>query len=228
MALVPSVLSTAARTGPPELKEHDMTTITHPADLQDVADRPRTVRLVCAAASVLAVVPFALASFPGDSGAEVTDALVADATTLQLAGIVAVLAAAGLFLAAVRLGDSIGGLAGRVTTSAGTAVALMFGIYYATFAAAGVVATQTFDTPGAGLGESALLVLNVAEIARYAPGLVVVVAAVAARGRLSKGIWIPAAVLGVLTLTPFTSWIAALLIPLWLGLAAAFSGSDRS
>jgi hypothetical protein len=201
-----------------------MTIRTAPATVVPITERQLPARIVCAASAAVAVVPFALASFSGDTGAEITAGIVADATALQLAGILAVLASAGLVLAAVRVGEALGGPTGRVAAAAGTAVAVLFAAYYSVFGAAGVVASQMLEDPGAGLGESASLLLNVVEITRYAPGLVLVAAVFVARRRLPGAIWVPAAILAVATLTPFTSWIAALLIPLWLGLAAAFLG----
>jgi hypothetical protein len=34
-------------------------------------------------------------------------------------------------------------------------------------------------------------------------------------------VWIAAAVIAVMTVLPFTSWVAALLAPVWLGASAA-------
>ena len=188
---------------------------------------PVLSRIVCAGAAAAAIAPVVLVGFPGDSGAEITAGIVEDAVALQVAAFIAVLASAGLFLASVRLGDVLGGMAGRVATAAGAAVAVLFAAYYSTFGAAGTVATVLLDEPGPGLGEAASLLLNVVEITRYGPGLALVVAAVVSRRMLAKAIWIPAAVLAVMSLAPFTAWIAAVLIPMWLGLAAAFPGDGR-
>ena len=196
-------------------------TTTHSLAPATDTDRQLPVRAVCAASALAAFVPFALASFSGDSGAEITAGIVEDAGALQVASLVAVFSATGLLLAAVRIGQGIGATAGRVATAAGVAVAVLYAAYYVTFGAAGVVATQILDDPSGALGESASLMLNAVEITRYAPGLALVAAAVIARRVLSRAIWIPAAVLAVMTFVPFTSWMAALLIPLWLGLAAA-------
>jgi len=68
-----------------------------------------------------------------------------------------------------------------------------------------------------------LVLLNVVEVTRYAPGLLLVAAVLVARRRLPKAITVPAgllAVLTVLTVFPMTSWIAAVLIPIWLGVCA--------
>lgn len=178
-------------------------------------------RLLCAASVVGAVAAFALSELRGDSGAEVTAGLVADAGPLTAGSIIAVLAAAGLVLAAVRLGRAVGGGLGATVTTAGAAVAVLFAAFYATFGAGAVVATQSLADPGPGLGESALLLLNLVEITRYAPTLVLAVAAVVARRVLPRPVWIAAAVIAVLTVVPFTSWVAALLAPVWLGASAA-------
>jgi hypothetical protein len=178
-------------------------------------------RFACAAATIGTVVPFVLASLTGDSGAEITAGLEADVVSLTVAGIVAVLVSSALFLAAVRLGDRVGGGLGRLVTAAGAAVALMYAAYYATFAAGAVVAAEMLTDPGPGLGEATALLLNLTEIARYAPGLALVAAAVAARDALPKPVRIAAGVLVAMTVVPLTSWVAALLIPVWLGVSAA-------
>ncbi len=200
-----------------------MSTITTPTPSTDgiAAGPERSTRIVCGLAAAAAVAPFALASLSGDSGAEITAGLINDTVPLTVASIVAVLASAGLFLAAARLSEAIGGVAGRVAAGAGAAVALMFALYYSTFGAAAVVASQMLEEPGAGLGEGASLLLNLAEITRYAPGLALVAAAFVARRRLPRAVGISAGVLAFLTIVPLTSWVAAVVIPLWLGLSAA-------
>ena len=62
---------------------------------------------MCAAAAAAAVAPFALSSFSGDTGTEITASLVDDAMAITIGSIVAVLVSAGLFLAAVRLGTVV-------------------------------------------------------------------------------------------------------------------------
>ena len=177
-------------------------------------------RLVCAAAAAAAVVPFALSSFSGDSGAEITASLVDDAVAITIGSIVAVLVSAGLFLAAVRLGAVVRGTAGRVVATAGSAVAMMYALYYSSFGAGAIVAAQMLTEPGAGVGEATALMVNLTEVARYAPGLALVVAAFMGRGALPRPVGIAAVVLAVLTIVPFTSWVAALLIPFWLAVSA--------
>ncbi len=200
--------------------EHDF----HPyRRRRDFAGPAGATRLAAAAAA--AAVPFALSSLSGDTGAEITASLVDDAVPLTLGSIVAVLASAGLFLAAVRLATVVTGAAGRVVAAAGAAVALMFALYYSTFGAAAIVAAQMLSEPGAGLGEATTLLVNLAEMTRYAPGLALVVAAFVARRGLPRPVGIAAGVLALLTIVPFTSWVAALLIPLWLAASAAVCGS---
>lgn len=207
-----------------------MSTITTPTTSTDAtATGPeRSARIVCGLAAAAAVVPFTLAGLSGDSGTEITAGLLDETVPLTIASIVAVLASAGLFLAAARLSEAIGGMAGRVASGAGAAVALMFALYYSTFGAAAVVASQMLQEPGAGLGEASSLVLNLAEITRYAPGLALVAAVFVARRRLPRTVGISAGVLAFLTIVPITSWVAALLIPLWLGLTGAAVRLHRS
>lgn len=196
-------------------------TMTHERVRHDEGSREGPVRIACAAAAVAAVVPVAFASLPGGTGAEVTTAVTGSATALQVAAILAVFAAAGLLLAAVRLGERLGGTAGRVALAAGAAVAVLLAAYYTTFGATAVVADLLLTEPGAGVGESGLVVLNMVEMTRYAPGLALTAAAVACRRSLPRPVWIVAAVLLVATLVPFTAWLAAIAIPAWLGLSAA-------
>ena len=200
-----------------------MTTLTTATATDEAAaGRPRPwARIVCAVAAVGTVAPVLLAQLRGTSGSAITAALVEDATLLMTAAIVAVLVSAVLFLAAVRLGRAVGGDLGTLVTAAGSAVALMYAGYYAVFGAGGVVATQMLDEPGAGLGESASLVLNVMEITRYAPGLALVVAVLAVGRHLPRWVRVTAGTLAVLCLVPVTSWVAALLVPLWLAATAA-------
>ena len=182
-------------------------------------------RVASAAAAVGAVPVFALTTLRGDTGAEITAGLAADATTLTIASTLAVLVSAGLFVAAGRLGRVVSGDAGRVVSMAGAAVALMYAAYYSVFGAGGVVADQMLTSPGPGLGEATSLLLNITDITRYAPGLALVAAAVAGRRHLAGGVWVTASVLGVMTIVPLTSWVAALLIPVWLGASAALTTS---
>jgi hypothetical protein len=179
------------------------------------------VRLACGLAAVGTLVPFALSSFSGDSGAEITASILDGATALQVGAYAAALVSALLVLAAVRLAGRIGGTAGSVVLASGAAVALMFVAYYAAFAAGAVVADHILADPGPGVGESTAVLVNLTELVRYAPGLALVSAAVVARARLPRAVWGTAAALAVLTIVPVTSWVAALLIPLWLAISAA-------
>lgn len=199
-----------------------MTTVDTPAPAPAITAARPWGRLVCGAAAVTAVVPFALSELTGDTGAAITAGLLKDSTLLMVGSIVAVLVAAVLFVAAARLGRRFDGDARAVVTAAGSAVALMYAGYYAVFGAGGVVAAQMLDDPGAGLGESAALLLNVMEIARYAPTLALVAVVWFAGGHLGRGwVRVTAAVLTVMALVPLTSWVAALLVPVWLAAAAA-------
>ena len=149
-----------------------------------------------------------------------TERLTDNAARYQLASILAIFAAAGLGLAAVRLGRRIGGQAGSVATVAGAAVALLCAAYYSAYAAGSNVASFVIDDPGAGVGEATLVLLNGLDLARYAPGLLLVAAVLAARRRLPRSVTISAWVLLVVMLVPMTTWVAALLIPVWLGVTA--------
>jgi len=155
------------------------------------------------------------------TGAEVTERLTDNAARYQLASILAIFAAVGLGLAAVRLGRRIGQQAGSVATAAGAAVAFLSAAYYSAYAAGSNVASFVIEEPGAGVGEATLVLLNGLDLARYAPGLLLVAAVLAARRRLPKSVTISAWGLLVVMFVPMTTWIAALLIPVWLGVTAA-------
>ena len=203
-----------------------MTTTSPALDLtRREASPDRAARIACATTAVLTVPVFLLTDLgSGDSGSAITQVLVEDSTPLTAGSLLAVLVAAGLLLASVRLGRSVSGDAGRVLLVAGSGVALLYAAYYGVFGAGAVVAGQMLSDPGPGLGEASVLLLNMAEIARFAPGLALVAAAVVARRELPRGVWGSAAVLLVLVFVPLTTWVAALLTPLWLAVAAAFPG----
>ena len=150
-----------------------------------------------------------------------TERLTDNAARYQLASILAIFAAVGLGLAAVRLGRRIGQQAGSVATAAGAAVAFLSAAYYSAYAAGSNVASFVIEEPGAGVGEATLVLLNGLDLARYAPGLLLVAAVLAARRRLPKSVTISAWGLLVVMFVPMTTWIAALLIPVWLGVTAA-------
>lgn len=61
------------------------------------------------------------------------------------------------------------------------------------------------------------------ELTRYAPSLVLLAAALVARRSLPKPVTIAAAVILAMIFIPFTTWIAAILTPVWLGVAGAVS-----
>ena len=160
------------------------------------------------------------------TGAEVTKRLTDNAARYQLASILAIFAAVGLALAAVRLGRRIGGQAGSVATVAGATVAFLCAAYYSAYAAGSNVASFVIDEPGAGVGEATLVLLNGFDLARYAPGLLLVAAVLAARRRLPRSVTVSAWVLLVVMFVPMTTWISALLIPVWLGVAAVLVPSS--
>lgn len=196
------------------------TVTTRVPDTGAATSSDRAARAVCAASALLTVPVFVLNDLgAGDTGAAVTDVLISDATALTAGTLLAILVAAGLLLASVRLGRSVGGDAGRLMVLAGSGVAVLYAAYYGVFGAGAVVASQMLSAPGAGLGEASLLLLNMAEMARVAPGLALVGAAVVARRALPRGLWMTAAVLLVLVFVPFTTWVSALLTPLWLAVA---------
>lgn len=190
---------------------------------------PHAVRAVCVVSAVLTVPVLALADLgSGDSGAAITRVLVEDRTALTVSSLLATVVAAGLLLAAVRLGRSVSGDAGRLLLVAGSGVAVLYAAYHGVFGAGAVVATQMLEDPGPGLGEAALLLLNQTEIARFAPGSALMAAAVVARRELPRAVWETAAALLVLLLVPFTTWVAAVLTPLWLAVAGATRGATPS
>ena len=188
-------------------------------------DRNRSGSIVCLLGTVLAVavVPVMGLGLNAPDGAGVTRLLIEDAGSWQAASMLALFAAAALCLAAVRLGQRIGGTGGMVATGSGIAVAFLLGAYYASFAAGAVVATHVVDDAGPGLGEGTLVVANMVELTRYAPSLVLLAVALVARRSLPKPVTIAAAVILAMIFLPFTTWIAAILTPVWLGVAGAVS-----
>lgn len=192
-----------------------------------IATEPRSTRWaapgVCLLGTALAVAVAAVmgSGLGADDGAGVTGLLVESAGRWQGASILAVFGAAALCLAAVRLGRHVGGTAGTVATVSGAAVALLFAAYYASFAAGAAVASFVIDDAGAGLGEATLVVANMVELTRYAPSLVLLVVALTARRSFTKPVTISAGILVAMLVFPLTSWIAALLTPVWLGVAGS-------
>jgi len=90
----------------------------------------------------------------------------------------------------------------------------------------GTAVARLLDEPGPGLGESTLVVANMVDVTRYAPSLVLLVAALVARRSLPKPVTIAAGVILAMVLFPITTWIAVILTPIWLGVAGAVSGSS--
>lgn len=163
----------------------------------------------------------------GGTGAEVLAHLDQHATRYQLASILATFAALPLTLAAVTLGRRIGGDAGRLATAAGVTVAFLMAAYYSAYAAGVAVSQFVLDEAGPGVGESSLVLLNLVELTRYAPGLVLVGAVLVARRRLPRTITVPAWVLLAAMVVPVTTWLAAILTPVWLGVAGALAGRSK-
>ncbi|KAB7745241.1 hypothetical protein GA707_04650 [Nostocoides sp. F2B08] len=189
-------------------------------------DRARAQRLLALSGGIGAGVAglWLLLSSPVPAtvtGDGVTQGLIDGATSLQAMSLLAVFASAALIPAAARLGSAIGGAAGRVVTAAGTATAVLLTAYISCFAAGALTATLLVQNPGAGVGEASLVMANVAELARYGTSLALTGAVVAARGRLAPAIWVPAAALTATLVFPLTSWMTAIVVPAWLGIAAA-------
>ena len=151
------------------------------------------------------------------TGAEVTERLTDNPARYQLPSILAIFAAAGLGMAAVRLSRHIGGQARSVATVAGATIAFLCAAYCSAYAAGSNVASFVIDDPGAGVGQATLVLLNGLDLARYAPGLLLVAAVLAARRRLPRSVAVSAWDLLVVMFMPVTTWVAALLIPVWLG-----------
>jgi hypothetical protein len=143
------------------------------------------------------------------------------AGAIMLAAVLATYAAAALSIAAVRVSRTIPGDAGRVAGYAGAATILLLALYYGSFAAGSIVGADLLVTPDSAAGEAALVTANMIEFGRYATGLALVLAVAVAYRRIPKSLAISAALLSVIAATPFTAWVAAILIPIWLGVAGA-------
>lgn len=183
------------------------------------ADSP-TTRLLAAAGAALTIPAFMLCTISGETGGEIVASIEDKIVPLEVGAILAAVGAALLFAAAARLGAAMGGLAGTVATASGAAVAAIFAAYYGVFGASAAT-VRLAEAPSDAIGDATQLLLNLVDYARYAPGLALVLSAVAAKDALPKGVWITAIVLGVLTVVPMTTWAAAVLIPVWLGISAA-------
>jgi hypothetical protein len=154
------------------------------------------------------------------TGSAVSQALLAHESLLRTVAALAGVACAGLIVASVRVGGAAAGTPGRVITGAGTAVSVLMAGYYASFAAGVAVASYSLSEAGPGLGEATLVVLNAFSLAQFGPALALLVATAVAPG-LPRTARITAAILSLVVLIPFTTWIANLILPLWLGVTAA-------
>jgi hypothetical protein len=72
-------------------------------------------------------------------------------------------------------------------------VALLLAAYYSSYAAGAIVGSLMLDDVGPGLAEGTLVAANLVEMTRYAPGLALVVAALAGRRLLPRPLVITAA-----------------------------------
>jgi hypothetical protein len=160
------------------------------------------------------------------TGADITADLLSADARLHAVAWLAALSCAGLILAATRLARAATGTPGRVIHVAGAAVAVLMTAYYASFAAGSGVATNLLTDPGPGLGEATLVVLNAFSLTLPGPALALLAAA-GVSVRLPRASRITAALLAVLVLIPFTTWIANLILPAWLGIAAATAATPR-
>lgn len=160
------------------------------------------------------------------TGAGITGDLMSHDTRTHAVAWLAALACAGLILASTRLSRSAGGTSGRVIAASGASVVVLMLAYYASFAAGSVVATNGVTDPSGGLGEGTLVVLNAFSLTMVGPALALLVAA-AASPALPRASRVTAVIVAVLLVVPFTYWIANLVIPLWLGLAAVRAPKDR-
>lgn len=184
---------------------------------------------VCLLGAVLAAatIPVIGNTFAGDDGSAITESAIDNAARLQLLSILAVYAGCALIFAAVRLSRRIGGMVGQLVGASGVSVAVLLVAYYSAFTAVASVGSFTIDSPSSGLAEAGLVVANMLDLARYAPGFVLVVAAAYAKDSVPRPLRILAIVLAVATVVPMTTWAAAMAIPVWLGVAGAVASPTR-
>lgn len=204
----------------------DMTAIATPAPLTAAPGRDRDIRLVALAGGIGAGAAglWLLLANPlsdAETGTEITQLLAASSVPLQAMSIVAVFASAALIPAALHLGAVVGGVAGKVTAVAGALTAVLLAAYISSFAAGALIATMLVQSPSAGIGEAALVIANVTELARYGPSLALTAAVAIARSRVNRATWIPALVLALMIAFPLTTWMTAIIVPAWFGIAAA-------
>ncbi len=179
---------------------------------------------VLAAAAVLALGDRITAT----DGVGLAQQLSDQAGPITLAAILATYAATALPVAVARVSRAVEGEAGAVVAYAGAATALLLALYYGSFAAGSIVGTELLAVPSAATGEAALVVANMIEFGRYAAGLALALGVTVAYRRVPKSLAISAIAMAVLAATPFTAWVAAILIPIWLGIAGALVRPDRS
>ncbi|MGH3457553.1 hypothetical protein [Aeromicrobium sp.] len=184
-----------------------------------------TAVAVCLLGAVLAAatIPVIGNTFAGTDGQAITERAIDNTGRLQLLSIISVYAGAALIFAAVRLARRVGGMAGQLIGGSGVAIAVLLVAYNSAFTAVASVGSFTVDSPSAGLAEAGLVVANALDLARFAPGLVLVVAASYAKDAVPKPLRILAIVLAVATVFPMTTWAAAMAIPVWMGIAGAFA-----
>ncbi|MFC6236386.1 hypothetical protein [Longivirga aurantiaca] len=180
-------------------------------------------RAVSGAGAVLAAAALVVLGerITATDGAGLGAQLVDQAGAIVLAATLAVYAAAALSVAVVRVSRTVRGPAGAVVGHAGCAVAVLLALYYGSFAAGSLVGADLLTTPGAASGEAALVAANMVEFGRYAVGFALVLAVAVAFRRIPRWLSISAFVMVVLAATPVTAWVAAILIPAWLGTAGA-------
>lgn len=185
--------------------------------------RTRASAAACLAAGLASAAAFAIQGIGerGGTGEDVTARLGENAGAYQGASILAIYASLGLCLAAQRLGRRIGDDAGSLAAAGGVAVAFLMAAYFSVYAAGASVAEYVLDEAGPGVGEGTLVSLNLVDLARYAPSALLLGAVLAAWNRLPRAVTVPAMVLMVALVLPMTAWLAALAIPVWLGVTAA-------
>lgn len=201
-----------------------MTTQTTPGDHHATTTRTRW-SWAPALSAVAGVTGSALIFLVGNTlsstaGTGVTAQLLDNQLRLHAVAWLAALTCGGLILASSLLARAATGTPGRVIAASGPAVAVLMLAYYASFAAGATVAANGLTEAGPGLGEATLVVLNAFSLTLIGPALAVVAAGAVSRS-LPRATRVTAVVLAVLLLVPFTSWVANLILPLWLGLAAA-------
>ena len=147
--------------------------------------------------------------------------LEANLIPLRVVAYLACFGAVGLFVATASLADALPGWRRQLATSAGTAVAVLSAAYLVTTTAAADVVTGGLSDPGPGVVEATLVSLQTLGITRYAATVALASLGVLAGDRLPRWMRIAAGVLAVAAMGTPVAWVAALLAPVWLGLAGA-------